>query len=122
MPTEALPWYETVLIYAGIPLLLLLVLAAWTLLPHRDRGKTIYKPGQPWQHDAVWYEPHPDAAGVHGSGEGAGHGAGHGELEHPGAVAAALAIGERPHEQRTEDELETAGPRRTAAGGARGTW
>jgi hypothetical protein len=122
MPTEALPWYETVLIYAGIPLLLLLVLAAWTLLPHRDRGKTIYKPGQPWQHDAVWYEPHPDAAGVHGAGEGSGHGAGHGELEHPGAVAAALAIGERPHELGTEDELATAGPRRTAAGGARGTW
>src|ERR1700709_1622070 len=122
MPTEALPWYETVLIYAGIPLLLLLVRAALTLLPHRDRGKTVYKPGQPWQHDAVWYEPHPDAAGVHGAGEGAGHGAGHGELEHPGAGAAALAIGERPHEPVTEDELVNAGPRRTAAGGARGTW
>jgi len=24
MPTEALPWYETALIYAGIPLLLFL--------------------------------------------------------------------------------------------------
>ena len=122
MPTEALPWYETVLIYAGIPLLLFLLLAAWTLLPHRDRGKTQYKPGQPWQHDAIWYEPHPDAAGVHGAGHGTGSTAVHGELEHPGAVAAALAIGERPHEQGAEGDLATSGPRRTAAGGARGTW
>ncbi|MEU2350086.1 hypothetical protein [Modestobacter sp. NPDC049651] len=116
MPTEALPWYETVLIYAGIPLLLFLLLAAWTLLPHRNRDKTVYRPGQPWQHEAIWYEPHPDAAGVHGAGSPAVAG-GHGELEeHPGAVAAALALGERPH------EAEPAGPRRTAAGGARGTW
>jgi hypothetical protein len=117
MPTEALPWYATVLIYAGIPLLLFLVLAVFTLLPHRNRGKTIYKPGQPWKHEAVWYEPHPEVVGGHAGG----HGGGHEELEqHPGAVAAALTLGERPH--GTDADLAPAGPRRTAAGGARGTW
>jgi hypothetical protein len=34
-----------------------------------------------------------------------------------GATAAALAIGERPHGSETPEA-----PRRTAAGGARGTW
>ena len=121
MPTEALSWYWTVLIYAGIPLLVLLLLAVWTLLPNRNRGKTIYRPGQPWQYDAVWYEPHPAVSGAHGDGHGDDHhGTPVGELEHPGAVAAALAIGEHPHELVADDV--TSGPRRTAAGGARGTW
>lgn len=112
-----MPWYETVLLYVLIPLGVYLLFAVLTLVPGRGKDKTHYRPGQPWEHEPVWYEPHPDAAGVHAVGDEHGDG-GH---ERPGlaATSAALAIGERPHVPGTADD---AGPRRTAAGGARGTW
>jgi hypothetical protein len=50
---------ETLLVYVGAPLLVVLVLAALTLLPGRRR-RPRWKSGQPWQHDPIWYEPHPD--------------------------------------------------------------
>lgn len=106
---------ETVLIYGVIPLAVFLALAVATLMPGRGKEKTRYRPGQPWEHEPVWYEPHPEASGVHGSGHGDAHadGAGHGRPG-LGATALALTIGEQP---------DTApAPRRTAAGGARGTW
>jgi hypothetical protein len=109
-----MPWIETVLIYGAIPLAVFLLFAVLTLVPGHGKDKTRYRPGQPWDHEPVWYEPHPDTAGVHGGGH-ADADAGHGRPG-VGATAAALAIGERPHEADTE------GPRRTAAGGARGTW
>jgi hypothetical protein len=105
---------ETVLVYGVIPLVVFLAFAAATLIPGRGKDKTHYRPGQPWPHEPVWYEPHPDAAGVHGGGHEDDHaaiGAGRPGL---GATALALTIGEQPH--------EPAAPRRTAAGGARGTW
>ena len=107
---------ETVLIYGVIPLAVFLLLAALTLLPGRGKEHPKYRPGQPWNAKAIWWEPHPDAA----------HGGGHDdELPHAdghhgpglGATAAALAIGQHPHDPHALD-----GPRRTAAGGARGTW
>jgi hypothetical protein len=93
---------ETLLVFVGAPLLVVLLAYGLVLLPglkNRDR----YKPGTPWGHDAVWYEPHP---------VGGGHAAGHdAHDEHgTGEQVAALTIG------------ETAGAPRTAAGGARGTW
>jgi hypothetical protein len=111
-----MPVTETVLIYGVIPLAVFLILAALTLLPGRGKEKTKYRPGQPWTAPTVWFEPHPDARGVVG---------GHGEDDHAdghrapslGATAAALAIGERPHDQEPSEA-----PRRSAAGGARGTW
>ena len=102
---------ETVLIYGVIPLAVFLLLAAATLLPGRGKDQTKYRPGQPWDHDPVWYEPHPDLVG--------GHGDEHADDHHTpglGATAAALAIGEHPHAREPEV------PRRSAAGGARGTW
>ena len=109
-----MPWTEVVLIYGVIPLAVFLLLAMLTVLPGRGRDKTHYRPGRPWDHEPVWYEPHPDASGV----DGGGHGAGDGDHGRPslGATAAALTIGEQPH------TAESAEPRRTAAGGARGTW
>ena len=105
-----MPVIETVLIYGVIPLAVFLLLAAATLIPGRGKDQTRYRPGQPWDHDPVWYEPHPDVVG--------GHGDDHSEDGHHapglGATAAALTIGEHPH--------ETDAHRRTAAGGARGTW
>jgi len=102
---------ETVLIYGVIPLAVFVLLAAATLLPGRGQDQTTYRPGQPWDREPVWFEPHPDTPGV------PGHGDGHGDA-HPapglGATAAALTIGEHPHAPEP--------PRRSAAGGARGTW
>jgi hypothetical protein len=110
-----MPWTEVVLIYGVIPLAVFLLLALLTVLPGRGRQKTHYRPGRPWDHEPVWYEPHPDAAGV----QAGGHGVGDGDHGRPGlgATAAALTIGEQPH-----GTADTVGPRRTAAGGARGTW
>jgi hypothetical protein len=99
---------ETVLIYGVIPLAVFLAFAAVTLIPGRGKDKTRYRPGQPWDHEPVWYEPHPETAGVHGGGHGDEH-------RRPGLGATvALTTGEHPH--------EAPAPRRTAAGGARGTW
>jgi hypothetical protein len=108
-----MPVIETVLIYGVIPLAVFLVLAALTVLPGRGKEKTKYRPGQPWTAQPVWWEPHPDTPGVPG-GHGDDHGAGH-SAPGLGATAAALTIGEHPH-------AEHDAPRRTAAGGARGTW
>lgn len=95
---------ETLLVFVGAPLLVVLLAYGLVLLPtlnKRDR----YKPGEPWGHDAVWYEPHP-VGGAHAGGHDAHDDDHHGT----GEQVAALTIG------------ETAGAPRTAAGGARGTW
>ena len=105
---------ETVLIYGAIPLAVFLVLAVLTLLPGRGRDRK-YKPGQPWTADPLWYEPHPGVTDGHDDGHGDVHADGH--RPRLGATAAALTIGERPNGATVTD-----GPRRTAAGGARGTW
>jgi len=82
---------ETILVYAAIPLAIIAVMALLIFVPG-GRKRTRYKSGQPWEHEPIWYEPHPDGP--------AGHGA-HAAIE-AGADAHASA----------------AGPR----GGARGTW
>jgi hypothetical protein len=105
--------YQTVLIYAGIPLLVVLLLAVGTLPGGRKRPR--WKSGQAWEHEPVWYEPHPDAATATGGGDA------HGPLAHTGHDAlgagperAALPAGGAALEERAA----TAGP----LGGARGTW
>lgn len=83
---------ETILVFAGAPLAIILLLAALVFLPG-GRKRYRYKSGQPWEHAPVWYEPHPE----HGP---AGHGA---------------------HAQLTSGDAHrpvSAGP----LGGARGTW
>ena len=82
---------ETVLVYAGIPLAIVAVLALLVFVPS-GRKRARWKSGQPWEHEPVWYEPHPDAVA-------AGHGS-----------HAALPAGASGH--------APAGP----LGGARGTW
>jgi hypothetical protein len=56
-----------------IPLAIVLFFAVLTLLPGRAK-KVRYKPGQPWEHDPVWYEPHP-VGGGHGGHSAIGAGA-----------------------------------------------
>ena len=84
---------ETILVFAGVPLAIILLLAALVFLPG-GRKRSRYKSGQPWEHAPVWYEPHPD------HGPATGHGA-----------HAQLTSGDSHHPV-------SAGP----LGGARGTW
>jgi hypothetical protein len=113
---------ETILVFAGIPLAIIAVMALLIFAPAARNRRPRYKPGQPWEHAPVWYEPHPS----HGPG------AGHGET---------LAIGSSVYgEPRTADGRAPGGalshgataigssagsPTPAAAGplgGARGTW
>ena len=55
---------ETILVFAGGPLLVILVLAALVFLPG-GRRRPRYKSGQPWDHAPVWFEPHPGGPGGH---------------------------------------------------------
>src|SRR3712207_4482451 len=116
-----MPVIETVLLYGVIPLAVFLVLAALTLLPGRGRERK-YKPGQPRTAGRLGYEPHPGVTGDHGDAHGDAHAltGPHADGHHGpglGATAVALTIGEQPH-----GGSPTNSPRRTAAGGARGTW
>ncbi len=101
---------ESLLVLVGIPLAIVLLLAALTLLPGGRRPR--YRPGQPWDHEPVWYEPHPE-------GPAAGHGGGHGQA----AISSSL-YPERPaiegggHGDSGTPQPIPGGP----LGGARGTW
>jgi hypothetical protein len=114
---------ETLLVFAGIPLAIIAVMALLIFWP-RGRKRARYKSGQPWPHEPVWYEPHPEGpAGGHGGG---GYGAavpGHGTM----------AIGSSLYGEPTDGGHGTHGapasavavaPRGTGGplGGARGTW
>ena len=57
---------ETILVFVGAPLAIFLLLAALIFLPG-GRKRPRYRPGQPWDHAPVWYEPHPLATGGHGA-------------------------------------------------------
>ena len=56
---------ETILVFAGVPLLIILVMAALIFLPG-GRKRPRYRSGQPWEHAPVWYEPHPQGPAGHG--------------------------------------------------------
>jgi hypothetical protein len=57
---------ETILVFAGIPLAIIAVMALLIFVPG-GRKRTRYKSGQPWDHEPIWYEPHPDGPGGHGA-------------------------------------------------------
>jgi hypothetical protein len=102
----------TLLIYLVIPLAIVLVLAALVFLPG-GRRRPRWKSGQPWNHEPVWYEPHPEASGGHGEGHGEEHGEGSAALESGGSHAALTSGAET-----AAAPAASAGP----LGGARGTW
>jgi hypothetical protein len=60
---------ETILVFVGAPLAIFLLLAALIFLPG-GRKRPRYRPGQPWEHPPVWYEPHPLGSGGHGASTG----------------------------------------------------
>ena len=117
---------ESILVFAVAPLAIVLLIALLTLGPAARNRRPRYKPGQQWNHEPIWYEPHPGATGHgsdHGDGEttaigssvyGERHGADaaathavSGGSSAVGATGASVARAPRP-----------AGP----LGGARGTW
>jgi hypothetical protein len=123
---------EVLLILVGIPLAVIVVLALLTLPGGRKRSR--YKPGQPWDHAPVWYEPHPEG----GSSDAHGPAPSHGPAAVPGASTAALGSSMYPEQpgERNTDAQGGAGPAAHGAGtatahravdagplgGARGTW
>jgi hypothetical protein len=102
---------ETLLVYAGIPLAIILVIVLLNMRGARRRAR--YRPGQAWDYPPVWYEPHPARPAEHGSGHDeleVGHG-GHAELERAGAGPVIGSAAGQP-------SGHSGGP----LGGARGTW
>ena len=133
---------ETLLVYVVAPLAVIAVLALLTLVPGR-RKKPRYKPGQPWEHEPVWYEPHPVGGGGHGPTEAHGPAAvpgdgtaalgssmypeQHGERNtgQPGALTAPHRGGDSTHGATGARVVAGGSPAAVAArpfGGARGTW
>jgi hypothetical protein len=59
---------ETVLVFAGIPLGIIALIAfavyGRTALHQPNR----YRPGRPWPYRAAWYVPHPEALPGHSDG------------------------------------------------------
>jgi hypothetical protein len=103
---------ETLLVYAGIPLGIVVVIVLLNLRGARRRAR--YRPGQPWDYPPVWYEPHPLRPAAE-------HGAGHGELEvgHSGHAAVERAgAGPVLGSGAGQSSGHPGGP----LGGARGTW
>jgi hypothetical protein len=99
---------ETLLVYVGAPLLVVIVLAALTFLPG-GRKKPRWKSGQPWAHEPIWYEPHPESMGGHGASAD-----GHAAIGTGATSARALTAGSSAGQAHPVP----GGP----LGGARGTW
>jgi hypothetical protein len=59
---------ETILVFVGIPLAVVVLLALLIFLPG-GRTRSRYKSGQPWEHAPIWYEPHPDHTPAAGHGD-----------------------------------------------------
>jgi hypothetical protein len=141
---------ETLLVFVAAPLAVYLFFWALTYLPGgRKRSGVVYKPGQPWDHEPVWYEPQPRDAPTHAAGEGdtqavgsslygetasisSGHGSsgdgtgvltsghGSGSGHGPKAIGSSVIAGARGATAASAD-----GPVRAPGGplgGARGTW
>lgn len=97
--------WETVLVFAGLPLAGLALLAVLVFVPGATRRAPRYRVGRPWEHDPVWYVARPESAGPAGSAHGRASIAGPSRGELTGAPASVLDV-----------------PARTARGGASGEW
>ena len=108
---------ETLLVFVGAPLAVVVLLALLTYLPG-GRRRPRWKSGQPWQHAPVWYEPHPD-------GPAGGAGSGHGETKAIGSSVYPERHGDAADGHGAATDGATAAPQPVPGGplgGARGTW
>lgn len=118
--------WETVLVFAVLPVAGLAVLALFTLGPGASRTPR-YRVGRSWDHDPVWYVARPESSAPAGSAEGRA------------AIAAATgrALPNAEPEKSASSRDEAGGtevrvgaapasvldaPRGTARGGASGEW
>lgn len=102
--------WETVLVFAVVPVAALALLTALTFAPGASRGPR-YRVGKPWDHEPVWYVPRPDVDAPAGSAEGRAALAAAGSRPAlPGGVPAPAAA--------TVLDADTG----TARGGASGEW
>jgi hypothetical protein len=121
---------EVLLVLVGIPLAVIVVLALLTLPGGRKR--TRYKPGQPWDHAPVWYEPHPENPVESGHGETKAIGSSvyaeqPGERNTGGSMDGSTTHGATTHGATAHGATAdgASAPRAMDAGplgGARGTW
>ncbi|MGY1734725.1 MULTISPECIES: aa3-type cytochrome oxidase subunit CtaJ [unclassified Geodermatophilus] len=123
---------ETLLVFLVAPLAVFVLLWALTYLPGgRKRQGVRYKPGQPWEHEPVWYEPQPKDAPTHAAGHGDTQAVGSSLYGEP----AALEGGHSGHGTTTGSHVIAGSHGATAVsagapapsaggplGGARGTW
>ena len=116
---------ETILVFAGAPLAVIAVLALLIFAPAARNRRPRYKPGQPWEHAPVWYEPHPEHAPAAGHGPASGHGetlsigsSVYGEPHGDGVSAYGSSAHGATADGGTVPRPVAAGP----LGGARGTW
>lgn len=102
--------WETVLVFAVVPLVGLGLLAVLTFAPGASRTPR-YRVGRPWEHEPVWYVARPDVDAPAGSAAGrAAIAAASGRRELPGGVPA-------PAPSSVLDARTG-----TARGGANGEW
>jgi hypothetical protein len=97
---------ETTLVFVGIPVVAVLVVAALVYGRSAERAPR-YRPGGPWQFNPVWYLPHPEHAGPGASTHS----------DEPNPHASAL-DGARSRQALPGRVAETV----TASGGASGEW
>lgn len=113
---------ETVLVFAVAPLAICLVFALLTIGPGVRERRPRYKPGQSWDHEPVWYEPHPEGSSGHGDGhddETTALGSSVYPERHGAEAAATHAVsGGFSEGAPAAPRPQPAGP----LGGARGTW
>lgn len=112
---------ETVLVFAGIPVGVMLLVALITLAPSAVRGGSRYRPGREWNHDAAWWLPDPQAVGALPSAVVAER------ASATRAIAAATAeqadrAGASAEQARAAGEAEAQRRASAAVGGASGEW
>jgi hypothetical protein len=104
---------QTVLVFAGIPVLIIGVLALLVLAPGAVRAPR-YRPGEPWQHEPVWYLPRSEHLSTPGAGSG--YAALEGGRPTPQLTAGAATAA------RAELGVTGQAPAATARGGVHDTW
>lgn len=117
---------ETLLVFVVAPLAVYLLLWAMTYLPGgRKRQGLRYKPGQPWEHEPVWYEPQPENAPTHAAGQGDTQAVGSSLYGEPAAIGSSDGHGPSSGGSHGATAISAGAPTPAAAGplgGARGTW
>jgi hypothetical protein len=116
---------ETLLVFLAAPLGVYLLLWALTYLPGGRRRQGVqYKPGQPWEHEPVWYEPQPENAPTHAAGQGDTQAVGSSLYGEQAAIGSGDGVGPG-HGGHGATAISAGAPTPSTVGplgGARGTW